>query len=1504
MLKNLTVYCLWAISSVLHANASLDDIKFRHFDSENSLGFMTVTDIRQDKLGFLWVSGQNGISRYDGYKFNSLKKIPQQEQSLGDNFVWQMKEDDSHGLWVVTRSGFSHFDTLTGIFSNYTINTTSNSSEQEITSLTIDKNNQLWLGTRSQGLLLFDQSTKETHRIAKPATMPGDYINTILSTEKGLWMGSGPALLRNQGKPGLLYYNFTTSKFDSIALPFSSGVTTLIQSENGIIWVATYGDGVWKFDSKKRQFVDSISLPNNKVNSLLEDQKKRLWIATSSGLYQYQARTLKAVAIDARSGEGPGIRVITALKQDPSGNLWIGTWTEGLYQMELFENGFKSMRSNSNKNSLSSNEVASMTTTLNNELWVGIWRKGVDRFDSSGKKIAHYYHDPKNPNSLTPGNIRQVHRDRQNQLWVSTSGGLNRYNKQSDNFTQYLYEVDNQDGLCGPQVIFLSSDEKGLWIGSRGNGACFLPYGENKFIQYSQKDSHGGLLSHSDISVIFSEDSNGIWIGTEGGGLNFVDKNNNVTVYSKNNSNFNISNDNITSIIKINEEQLWVGTYGGGINILSYSDDPRKARLVKTLTTLDGLPSDSISYLIKDDLGNVWMSSNIGITKIHSGTYNISEFENKLSFLNGSGYKSDNGTLYFGGAKGLLFFDPKNIQYNKHIPPIVLTEFRLNNRVVSPSADGPMQQQIELAKKVTIPYQKNMFTISYAALDFQAPEKNQYRHKLQGFDKNWIENSSERHFATYTNLPAGNYRLIILGSNNDKVWNNKGRTLEIVVEPSPWFSLWAIFAYSILILLIFSYLIWEYRQRMQMNLAYNAELKNTEERLMMSLWGSGNELWDWDMLSSHTVRTNQLNLEVLPKHLLNGSLDGLKGYVHDKDINRLNKAYVEHLSSHQAMFECSYRVHDANGNWVWVLDKGRIVKWNESGIPVRMSGTLENINAMKTTEERLNIIAKSLENTADGVWITDHKFNFVFVNNTYTELTGIKEKSILNTEYHFSDIANQNRTFEEYVKGYLLSDGRWQGEIWDKRENGEQFLQQLNIDCLRDENDNITHFIGVFSDITERKHSEKELYRLANYDRLTSLLNNSEFRIKLEQHINIIDSQENAHFALIFIGIDNFSSINEIFGLEAGDFVLTETANRIIKCFPKLETIARFSGDEYIILLPEIADDKLNRGLQDLRRIFAESYHFDGRDIYITCSIGVALYPEHGTQAGQIFENSYTAMYRIKSSTGDNIQYFNESILSRKKISYQLDSEMIEGMNLQQFELYFQPRIDLKTEQLNCIESLLRWNNPKRGLLSPSTFLPLAEQTGLIHKIGDWISQNAAEASYRFHQIQNEIPLALRISSEQLRQPYFTKKLVESLDNFSLSTSQIELILNETEIVNARLTTKQNLDSLHQLGIKVSLTNFTTAETSLIWLQQQNISSLRISRKLISQIEHSETSKEMIKMMINLATTLAIDCIADGVETEAQKDWLVQNGCHYATGFLFSKAIPFKQMKQYLSEQK
>jgi diguanylate cyclase (GGDEF)-like protein/PAS domain S-box-containing protein len=1487
----------------LQANNSLDAIKFRHFDNENRLGFMTVTDIQQDQLGYLWISGQNGVARFDGYQFKSMKKIPQQDRSLGDNFVWQMKPDENNGLWAVTRGGFSHFDTKTGSFSNYSRKTVANSTDPEITAVTIDSKSRLWLGTRSHGLQLFDANNKQAIPKQKAPGGLTKYINTLLADENGIWIGSGPALLRSQGTGNLSYFDFTTAAIEQIPLPFKAGVTKLIQTDDGIIWIATYGDGVWKFDRKTRTFIDSISLPNNKVNALLADHKNRLWIATSSGLYQYHNKQLNPVGINARSGDGPGNRVITALKKDSSGNLWIGTWTEGLYQMELFENGFKFMRANSNQNSISSNEVVSMTTTEDKELWVAIWRKGVDRFDPSGNKIGFYQHQPDNPHSLTKGNTRQVHIDHRKQLWIATSTGLNRYNKSTNNFTRFEYDRKDPKGLCGPWVIHLSSDINGLWIGTRGNGACFLGYDSNQFIHFAKKQAEIGVLSHNDISVIYSDFPRGVWIGTEGGGLNYFDAENKLTVYTKSNPAARISNNNITSIAKVNDNEFWIGTFDDGINIFKYKGSSKNPTLVKTISTLDGLASNSISYLIKSDKDTIWASSINGISKINTLNYEITEFEQKLSFLDGSGHKSQSGNLYFGGAKGLIYFNPNNIQYNNHIPPIVLTEFRLNNDIVT-STDENMPVEIELATEIIIPYQKNMFTVSYAALDFQAPDKNQYRHRLQGFDNNWINNSADRHFATYTNLPAGHYRLIIQGSNNDNIWNNEGRTLNVIVESSPWLSLWAIFGYSLITLLIFSYLIWEYRQRMQMNLTYNADLQDTEERLMMSLWGSGNELWDWDMASTETIRTNQLQLLVLPKHLLNGSIEGLKGYVHAKDIARLNRAYIEHLNSRKPMFECSYRIHNENGEWIWVLDKGKIVEWNEIGNPLRMSGTLENINTMKSTEERLNIIAKSLENTADGIWITDHKFNFVFVNNTYTTLTGIQEKSILNTEYHFSDIGNQNRTFEEYVKGYLLSDGRWKGEIWDKRENGEHFLQHLNIDSLRDENDNITHFIGVFSDITERKNSEKELYKLAKYDRLTSLLNASEFKIILKQHINVIESLENSKFALIFIGLDDFSTVNELLGLEAGDYVLTETANRIRRCFPKLETIARYSGDEYIILLPNSADNQLNKNLQKLRRILAEEYIYNNRTINITSSIGISLYPDHGTQAEQIFENSYTAMYRIKNSSGDNIQYFNESILSRKKISSQLENEIIEGINEQQFELYFQPRINLLNNKLTCIESLLRWNNPKRGLLTPGIFLPLAEQTGLIHKLGDWITQSAAESSYKFQEIIQKIPLSLRVSSEQLRQPFFAEKLVENLEAFSVDQTQIELIFNEAEITNARLTSKQNLDALNNLQIRISLTNFTTAESSLIWLQQQNITSLRVSRKLISQIDQNDTSKVMIKMLITLAKTLSIDCIADGVETEAQRLWLKQNGCQYATGYLFAKPMPIAAMTEYLLTQK
>ncbi len=1472
-------------------NASpVSHLKIQHFDQKSGLEFVTVTSIKQDPFGFIWLASQDGLSRFDGNRFLTFHKKLNDPESLMDNFIWNIFADDDNSLWLATQNGFSQYQPLSENFNNHTL-----ISGKEIiaSSIISTATNQILVGTSGYGLFEYDKNAKKITPIIGPSLTHKDFINVLFKDNNGsgIWIGKGTNYISNQGRTGLSCYLPEKRLIKSFPVPFKTGIISITQADDDNLWIGTFGDGLWKFNLTRHTFSPGPKIPDGFIHALQNDNHRGLWVGTNTGLFFVKSGEIYPFMPRASKSDGPGNRLIKSLFMDRSENLWVGTWTDGLFKINLMENGFHLLDKGNDEQTLSDNLIPA-ATIYQNELWVAEWKNGIEKFSATGIKKHHYQHNPKKQHSLTKGYIRQLHVDKKNNLWIGSTLGLELYQPETDDFKHFRNNPENDQSLCGNMILELTSDSSGLWIGTRGGGSCFLAYGSSQFTSYRHNPANDNSMSNNNISVILPDPPYGIWFGTEGGGLNFLERNSAsfTHFFSNNKVPFKLTHNNISALMLDTKNTLWVGTQGGGINRFYFKDHSRKIAQTDYISSSEGLSSDSIAAIVKGNDGKIWVGTSHGITSINTSGH-MDYFETGDTYLIGSQFQNKNGDIYLGSVNGLRYFNPEKIKLNPYTIPVVLTRFLLNNKVVYPGEKSILKHSITLSKRIILPHDQTMFTIEFAGLDFQDPPSNQYRYQLRGFDTGWIKTNPHQHFATYTNIPSGEYQFKVIAANNASLWNSQGRSLEIKIEPSPWASGWAFILYSLLAFSVFSYLAWEYRQRELMGEQYNKKLKNKEQRLLLSLWGSGNELWDWNMITDEVVRSNELDLITLPKNLLNKSHQSLKKYIHEKDLHRINQAYLLHRTNRSPIFECSYRIQDHDGCWIWVLDKGKIVEWDALGNPVRMSGTLENINPIKSTEERLKIIAKSLEKTSDGVWITDENFQFVFVNESFLKLTGNSKEQIYQTKLYFKSSENQNQNFEKNVKQYLRTEGKWQGEVWDVTSFGQKYLQQLNIDSILDEDGNISHFIGVFSDITHRKKTDKQLRDLIKNDRLTGLLNYTWFLQITENIINQRNNSGQLKFAVIFVSIDKFKFINEHYGLDVGDALLVSFAKRLKSVSPSDDTLARLGGDDFVILKDTADDSEISNQLSQLRETLTKPYPLSKSEIIISISIGIAYYPQNGSQANELSANAHAALNQIKQNDGDGIQIFNEIIRSRTNISQQLDAELRYAIENNELELHFQPRVNLSNGYIETIETFLCWNSPRRGLILPKNFLPMAEKTGLIFAIGQWVVQHLFSTLREWESLLSQYDFGLHVSIEQLKQLDFADNLKQHLEQASIPGAKIELIIKDSKNWHKSIVSNTNIHRLRDMNCKFSLANFGSSDSNIIWLRENLLSSVKISRQLISDLEHNAANQEVIKGLIYTANNMKLNCLANGVETVQQANWLKQNGCYAATGYLFSPPL-------------
>jgi len=801
-----------------------EELKIENISIEHGLSQNTVRSILQDSRGFLWFSTEDGLNRYDGYKIKIYRHDQLDSNSLSDNFIWSVCETRNGELWIGTNSGgLNKFDREKERFVRFqNSNTNPNSiSNNNIRVLYEDNSGNLWIGTEGGGLNKYNTSSKTFSRITLPVNLPGIVnIFSIAGDSKGsLWLGTDHGLLR---------FNTYTNKFDLFSNPesptdVSSNIiySLLIDLQNRM-WIGSEA-GVYFFNEQKASFTkytekvfNSGKVLNGIINAFYEDKKGNIWICSQSGLGYLIKESNEFVPLFHSSEPGTlSNNNITSIIEDRTGIIWTGTTEGGINKIDRRKNKFTHYKHNPfEENSLSYSTIRAIFQDKKGMLWIGTLEGGLNRFDRKNNKIQHYKNDPKDPSSISENTITSILQTSRNELWIGTwGGGLNRavFLKGTDIITGFEhFKTDNRNPhSLGSNIIqALFEDSKGrLWVGTQ-QGLDLLDRRTNSFIHFRHDSKNASSLSNNKIqsNCIYEDRSGNIWVGTWEG-LNRIKFNKDPIqhpeavsfdhIYAHSIVQNSLSNNRILSIYEDEKRILWVGTYGGGLNKIKFRGSSKNDFTIARYTEKNGLANDIIYGILGDNEGNLWLSTNNGLSKFEVTKENFQNYYkgNGLQsnqFYWGACFKGIDGELFFGGINGFNSFFPSMLVSNKDIPAVYITDFQIFNKPVSTySANSPLKSSLEFTKEIELDYDQYVFTFEFVALDFSNPAENKYSYKMEGFDNDWI-NSGKRNFATYTNLDPGEYTFRVIGSNNDGVWNDKGAFIKLIIHPPFWETWWFI----------------------------------------------------------------------------------------------------------------------------------------------------------------------------------------------------------------------------------------------------------------------------------------------------------------------------------------------------------------------------------------------------------------------------------------------------------------------------------------------------------------------------------------------------------------------------------------------------------------------------------------------------------------------------------------------------------------------------------------
>ncbi|MGB5585526.1 MAG: EAL domain-containing protein [Gammaproteobacteria bacterium] len=552
----------------------------------------------------------------------------------------------------------------------------------------------------------------------------------------------------------------------------------------------------------------------------------------------------------------------------------------------------------------------------------------------------------------------------------------------------------------------------------------------------------------------------------------------------------------------------------------------------------------------------------------------------------------------------------------------------------------------------------------------------------------------------------------------------------------------------------------------------------------------------------------------------------------------------------------------------------------------------QEVYERKCAEENLQLAASVFEYSMEGIMITDPDARILSVNKAFTEITG----------YSFDEAAGQtprllrsnlhDDRFYQSLWSSLKDAGMWQGEIKNRRKNGEIFPVWSNISVVRDEQNRIRRYINIFTDITDKKLSEEHIYRLAHYDALTNLPNRALFQQRLEQAL-ILAKRHRRKTGILFLDLDRFKLVNDTLGHAAGDQLLQQVGNQLSSCVRKVDTVSRLGGDEFVLILEDLttSEDASQIAVKVLDAL-SRPFHLDGHDVYVTASAGISLYPDDGEDAKDLFKNADTAMYRAKAQGKNTYCFFTEDMNIEVTARLARENQLRRALDEETMTLHYQPRVDLRTGQIVGIEALLRFEDPQRGTLLPGPFIPIAEDTGLIIPIGQWVL-SAVCLQYRAWREQHidVPPISINMSGRQFMDNNLVKSISEIVDDTGVAAENIEFELTETFLMENPQKTITLLSELKSLGFNIAIDDFGTAYSSLTYLKRFPVDKLKIDRSFISDIPDDPDDIAITKAIIAMARNLNLWIVAEGVETEAQLAFLQAHGCQEVQGYYFSRPL-------------
>lgn len=669
--------------------------------------------------------------------------------------------------------------------------------------------------------------------------------------------------------------------------------------------------------------------------------------------------------------------------------------------------------------------------------------------------------------------------------------------------------------------------------------------------------------------------------------------------------------------------------------------------------------------------------------------------------------------------------------------------------------------------------------------------------------------------------------------------------------------------------------------------AIQESLLQSEERLRLVSRVTTDVIWDWNLETDETWHNDGLQKAFGYKNA--DSIRDWIDHLHPEDRDRVRQSITAHAQSGQGFWETRYRLRRGDGGYAHVYDRGLVVH-DSQGKPVRMVGAMVDITEQVQTEERLQLAARAIECIPEGLIVLDSRMHIVSVNPGYTAITGRSEQDAVGRLWPFMTDSHVSGALRQKILDIVNRYGRWQGELEAQHSTGGSYPVLLSLSALKQSDGGIGNYIAVISDLTKLKNYEQQLTFIARHNILTGLPTRQVLEEQLALAIQVAERAA-GELAVLSIDLDNFKIINDSFGVEVGDDLLQQFAQTLVRNASVASTVFHLGSDSFCVLLQQQDAAEAATGLgQHLLRKLEQPFISREHELYLSACIGIAKYPEHGTEPAMLIKNADTALGRAKQRAPNTYETYNLEINRATTEMVLFGSKLRNAIKAGELLLHYQPYVDIESGRILGVEALVRWQHPELGLISPARFIPVAEETGLIVPLGQWVLREACRQMRIWQKAGHTgVHLAVNISARQLRQADFVEQVTEVMLEYGLARHTLVLEITESVMMSDPEQVQEIFASLHELGIDIAVDDFGTGYSSLSYINNYRVDYLKIDRSFICGLPADDDQATITRAIIAMARHMDIKIIAEGVETEAQHRLLSELGCERAQGFLYGR---------------